>query len=492
MLYSNKAYSEPILLKKIILAISLGLSSMYCGADDFHNANSYQWDVPEIGSGIGLIDQQKEKMIGEKVYRQVQHQMPVLNNIWLEDQFTAIFSRILSQTQLGRPIGLVLINDAQINAFAVPGGLFALNSGLITSSKNLDEVAGVMAHEIAHVSQRHYSRSQEAFKGQGLLALAGILVGAAIASQADGDVGSAVMLGTQAALVDRQLSYSRNQEREADRIGMQFMYGSGYNPQSMADFFETMNRATARVSFMPDFWLTHPLTSQRMSEARLRADQFPRVPFSNTQQDFDVIKWYTAVVTNQTTESQLNNVAKGNNFAGLLALSVFHLGRGEYDLAQKQLNLAKNVNAQHSLVDLIQTDIYLGQNKLDDALNSILSKQRVMPENRALSYKLAEVYLSKNDFVASEKLVNKFIQKNNRDAVAWSLLQRAANLDKENPMRTINVLRYRAEAEYWKGAEDSAIKSLLHAQRLAKGNNAMTAKIDTRLKTMQAERRQVI
>lgn len=103
---------------------------------------------------------------------------------------------------------------------------------------------------VAHVSQRHYSRSQEAFKGQGLLALAGILVGAVIASQADGDVGSAVMLGTQAALMDKkQLSYSRNQEREADRIGMQFMYSSGYNPQSMADYFETMHRATSRVQF---------------------------------------------------------------------------------------------------------------------------------------------------------------------------------------------------------------------------------------------------
>ncbi|MGL5145087.1 MAG: M48 family metalloprotease, partial [Acinetobacter junii] len=220
---------------------------------------SGQTEIPDIGSGVGLLDQQKEKLIGEKVYREVRRQMPTVQDAWLEDQFLQVFSGILSQTQLGQPIGLVVIKDPQINAFAVPGGLFALNTGLITSAKNIDEIAGVMAHEIAHVSQRHYSRSQEAFKGQGLLALAGILVGAAIASQADGDVGSAVMLGTQAALMDKQLSYSRNQEREADRIGMQFMYSSGYNPQSMADYFETMHRATSRVSFLPDFWFTHPL-----------------------------------------------------------------------------------------------------------------------------------------------------------------------------------------------------------------------------------------
>lgn len=133
--------------------------------------------MPDIGSGVGLIDQQKEKLVGEKVFREVHRQMPTLQDAWLEDQLLQVFSGILSQTELGQPIGLVIIKDPQINAFAVPGGLFALNTGLISSAKNLDEVAGVMAHEIAHVSQRHYSRSQEAFKGQSLLALAGILVG---------------------------------------------------------------------------------------------------------------------------------------------------------------------------------------------------------------------------------------------------------------------------------------------------------------------------
>ena len=161
------------------------------------------------------------------------------------------FFRILGQTQMSQPVGLVILKSPQINAFAVPGGLFALNTGLIANAQNIDEVAGVMAHEVAHVTQRHYSRSQEAFKGQGLLALAGILVGAALATKSNGEAGSALMLGTQAALIDKQLTYSRNQEREADRIGMQYMYAAGYNPQSMADFFETMQRSSVGIGFYP-------------------------------------------------------------------------------------------------------------------------------------------------------------------------------------------------------------------------------------------------
>ena len=454
--------------------------------------NMGQTEVPDIGSGIGLLDQQKEKLIGEKVYREVHRQMPTIQDAWLEDQFLQVFSGILSQTQLGQPIGLVIIKDPQINAFAVPGGLFALNTGLITSAKNLDEIAGVMAHEIAHVAQRHYSRSQEAFKGQGLLALAGIIVGAAIASQADSDVGSAVMLGTQAALMDKQLSYSRNQEREADRIGMQFMYAAGYNPQSMADYFETMHRATSRVSFLPDFWLTHPLTTERMSEARLRANQLPQVRSKIYDLDFDILKWYTQVVSNQATEIQLQALANRKNIAGLLALSKFYLMQGDYTQAQSNLDLVKIKLKSHILVPLIQTDIYLGQNKFDQAYDSISSLQKTMPENRALSYKLAEVLIRQGKIDQAQTLVQRFIRKNQRDIEGWQLLQQATNLDKSSPLQAVNVLCYRAEAEYWSGYEENAIKSMLHAQRLAKGNLAMSAKIDSRLKQMQDDRRMKI
>lgn len=451
-----------------------------------------QTEVPEIGSGVGLLDQQKEKLIGEKVYREVHRQMPTVQDAWLEDQFLQVFSGILSQTQLGQPIGLVVIKDPQINAFAVPGGLFALNTGLITSAKNLDEIAGVMAHEIAHVAQRHYSRSQEAFKGQGLLALAGILVGAAIASKADGDVGSAVMLGTQAALMDKQLSYSRNQEREADRIGMQFMYSAGYNPQSMADYFETMHRETSRVSFLPDFWLTHPLTTERMSEARLRANQLPKVKSKIYDLDFEILKLYTLVISNQATETQLQAFANQKNTAAQLALSKFYLERGDYTQAQANLDLVKAKLKYHVLVPLIQTDIYLGQNKFDQAYSSINFIQKTMPENRALSYKLAEVLIRRGQAAQAQTLAQRFIHKNQRDIEGWQLLQQATNLDKSSPLQAINVLCYRAEAEYWSGYEENAIKSMLHAQRLAKGNLAMSAKIDSRLKQMKDDRRMKI
>lgn len=444
--------------------------------------------VPEIGAGIGLIDQQNERFLGEKVYREIQQHLPVIQDAWLEDQLNQIFFKILAQTNLGNPVGLLIINDKQVNAFAVPGGVFAINTGLITLARSPDEVASVMGHEVAHVTQRHYSRSQEAFKGQGLLALAGILIGAAIATQADGNAGSAVMLGTQAALLDRQLSYSRNQEREADRIGMQYMAAAGYNPESMADFFERMQRNSTQLSFMPEFWLTHPLTTERMSEARLRASRLPHINSTMDTSQYDLIRWYTGVITDDISEQQLVNLASQQNQSAKLALVALYVRQGDSQKAQSMLDSVKNDTKNNVLATLLQTDILINLHQFDHAQQVIAAKQRIMPENRALTYKYAEVLIRQNKAVDAQQIVKKILDDYSRDVAGWDLMMRAASIDNQSTVKAINVLRYRAEAQFWSGLEDEGIKSLLHARRLAKDNQSLSATIDTRLKKMQQER----
>jgi predicted Zn-dependent protease len=126
-------------------------------------------EIPDLGAGTGLLDQQQEAQLGEMVLRQIGKEMPLYEDPWTQDELTRVFSRIYSAsasvnaTTTAAPIGLVIIEDNSINAFAVPGGLFALNTGLVLSVKTIDELAGVMGHEVAHVSQRHYSRSKEAW-----------------------------------------------------------------------------------------------------------------------------------------------------------------------------------------------------------------------------------------------------------------------------------------------------------------------------------------
>lgn len=444
--------------------------------------------LSSLGSGVGFIDRQNEMLIGEKVYREVQQQLPVLQDLWLSQQLNAVFSQILAPSQVQQPIGLLLVKDSQINAFAVPGGLFALNTGIITTAKSMHEVAGVVAHEIAHVSQRHYSRSQEAFKGQGLLSLAGLVVGAAIAAKASPDAGSLVMLGSQAALLDRQLNYSRNQEREADRIGMQYMAAAGYNPVAMADFFERMHRASIQLSLLPDFWLSHPLTTERMSEARLRAAQYQKVQQPASDPQFELIKTYTAMLSGVTSEEKLKIASRQGNMAAKLTLAAWYAERANFELAQQLINdIEPNYNSDH-LLALIQTDIYLAQKKPDQALKFLKPIQQVTPENRALNFKLAEVYTALGQANVAIKLLQPFAAVNERDVELWRLMQQAMQIKKDDPFQTIQVLRYRAEQQFWSGREEAAIKSLLHAQRLAQDHPVFSTLLKTRLEQMQQQR----
>jgi beta-barrel assembly-enhancing protease len=250
-----------------------------------------------------------------------------------------------------------------------------------------------------------------------------------------------------------------------------------------------MHRSTSRLSFLPDFWFTHPLTTERMSEARLRANQMPKVKPKLIDQNFEIIRWYSKVLSRQTTEQQLKILAGQNSFAGQLALTAYYLQQGDEDNAQQALDQAKKHNQIHPLLVLFQTDIYLGKNQLEPALRSVRSAASIMPENRALNYKYAEVLIRMKQTDQAKMIVQRFLNANSRDLSAWRLMLSATNAEPVSEIKTINVLRYRSEVEYWTGNEEAAIKSLLHAQRVSKKNQSLSASISQRLKQMQQERK---
>ena len=162
--------------------------------------------------------------------------------------------------------------------------------------------------------------------------------------------------------------------------------------------------------------------------------------------------------------------------------------QADYVAAQTAIDRAKKIKSDHVLMTLLQADIFLGQNKIQEALSGIANAAIIMPENRALNYKYAEVLIRNNQPAQAQIIVQSFLKNNPRDVSGWRLMQQAANVDHASTLRPINVLRYRAEVEFWSGYEERAIKSLLHAQRLAKENKSLLATIDQRLTVMQKDR----
>lgn len=449
------------------------------------------FDVPSLGATPGLLEQQYERKIGEMVLRQLGKEAPLYEDAWTQDEMMKVFAQIYSNASLGAPVALVMIQDNSINAFAVPGGLFAINTGLVMSARNIDEVAGVIGHEIAHVSQRHYSRSKDAFKNQGLLSLAGMLASILLASQS-GDAATAVAIGTQAALIDRQLAYSRNQEREADRVGMYLMNAAGYDPQAMASFFEVMNKKIGTVGFFPDFWLTHPLSSERMSEARLRAAQFPKKTRSlssiGEDETFNVMQYRIAVLTNQITEARLTSYADRDQGAAL-ALATFYGREGKYEQAREIASKIVSQKPNSSIAAITLAEIELKANQPQRALDVLLPIYRVMPESRALAINVAKAYTAKGEAETAINILMPFSIKNKRDTLIWQAMEAAANRLPEGLSKTLQVLRYRAENQFWRGDMDNAIRSLMQASRIAKDNYALQARIENRIQEMQDDRK---
>ena len=163
------------------------------------------------------------------------------------------------------------MQDGSINAFAIPGGVLGVNTGLIRATRNESELAAVLAHELAHQYQHHMSRAAEAQRDQWWTALAGVAV-AALASRGNSQVGEAAVLGSQALMTQQQLQYTREHEREADRVGMGFLVQAGFDPMAMASFFEELDRSTRlNESKIPGYLRTHPVNSERIADAQNRA-----------------------------------------------------------------------------------------------------------------------------------------------------------------------------------------------------------------------------
>lgn len=268
-----------ILLPVAVLSLAVGLAC---------SARAQDTTLPDIGSSAGeVIDPRMEADYAAYMLYELRRMGLVLDDPLIDGWLQTMGYRLAAASDTPRQsFTFFMMRDRGINAFATLGGYVGMNAGLVLTAETEDEVAGVMAHEIAHVSQRHVLRAVErAQKDQIPILLA--MIGAIAASQAASnssssgdDSGSnataAAIAGAMALIQQRQINYTRSNESEADRVGIHTMARAGYKPDGMADFFERMQRVTRGNSGgyqLPDYLRSHPVTTTRISETRLRAQQ---------------------------------------------------------------------------------------------------------------------------------------------------------------------------------------------------------------------------
>ncbi len=243
--------------------------------------------IPDMGSPAdALLNKSQEAQIGRAIMRSIRSSGMVVEDPQVTEYINDVGHRIAAQTNQGdHDFTFFVVKDPRINAFALPGGYIGVHTGLIEATRNESELAGVLAHEVAHVTQRHIARSIHASSRQSILSTA-LMLGALIvgAASGDADVAQAGMAVAQGTAAQQQINFTRSNEHEADRIGISALAGAGFDPHGMGSFFEVMSRQqlSSPDERMPEFLRTHPVTSTRIAEARTRASEYPRIHSDNS------------------------------------------------------------------------------------------------------------------------------------------------------------------------------------------------------------------
>ena len=244
------------------------------GADDIK--------LPDMGSPAdAILSQNDEAQYGRAIMRDIRNSGQVVEDPLITEYINQVGSKVAAQTNDGdHDFTFFVIRDHRINAFALPGGYIGVHTGLLEATRSEDELAGVLAHEVAHVTQRHIARAIHANSRQSLISTA-IMLGAMIAGAAGGggDVMQAGMAVAQGTSLQQQINFTRSNEHEADRVGIAALADAGFDPYGMASFFDVMSRQNTRDpdERTPAFLMTHPVTSSRIAEARDRARNFDPV-----------------------------------------------------------------------------------------------------------------------------------------------------------------------------------------------------------------------
>lgn len=355
-----------------------------------------------------------------------------------------------------------------INAFAAPAGVIALNAGLILAADSPDEVAGVVAHEISHVSQNHLKRGLEAQQSMSFpmmlatmgLVLAGSLAGGMDAETAQGVLATGVGLSQQS-----QINYTRQNEAEADRIGIQLMARAGYDPSGMAAMFEAMSRAFRSMGAGPPEYLrTHPMTVSRIAEARDRAERLEvRRPVKDDR-FFLVQARLRASMARQPDEAieffrgrleEKEGSEPGNRYGLALAL----IAASRFNEAESEVSWLLDRDPDHQLYRLIEADLLMARERIDDALDAYGRLYAAYGQSQTVAVPYARALLRAGSPDAAERaaeILAAELRRRPEDLNVSELLAYAADRSGD-PVRAAEVV---AENYYQRGGLRQAIEQL--------------------------------
>lgn len=439
------------------------------------------YGLPSLGAASTSVSNE-EYRLGRAWLRQFRAQAPQWQDPIASDYLESLIARLAPHSQIsGLRTITVMVDNESLNAFAVPGGVVGINSGLFAFAEDEGAFVSVLAHELGHLSQRHYARGSARAAQTQLPAMAAMLAGMLIAASGAGDAGMAAAMGSQAALIQDQLSYSRLFEQEADNIGLQAMADAGYDPEAMVRMFAAMQRmARLQGDTPPEFLLTHPVTDSRLTAAQDRAAQLNVADAytSDTLYDMMRARALLSIYANspQQAASRLNR--EGADETAQRYLDALIAARnGQTATALQRLDQLADQQPDFAMLPASAASVALEAGQYDEAIQRSQRLLRFMPNYLPAQLILAEAQLQRDPPAAYNGLRDMADQHPDNPQV-FNLLAEAAGRSGHNGWGHLA----RAEHLQLTGRIDSGIRQLSIARDAAKRDNdqPLLARIEQR------------
>jgi len=477
------------LLKQILVAVliaAVSLSSI---------AQTGRVNLPELGnSASNVLSNAEERKYAESLIRQMRAYELLIEDPLINDFFSDMGFNLVSRSdQPEAAFSFVILDQEVINAFAAPGGVIALHSGLILLADTQDEVAGVLSHEIAHITQLHMYRAFEKGKTMNIIAMLAMM-GLILASGGDGQVITGAVMGAQAAAAQAQINFTRHNEVEADRVGIRTLAAAGYDPQGMADFFSKMGQTSrANGEGPPEFLRTHPVSVNRIAEAESRIQNLPPVEAAEGQQFYIVQARLRALLEKDPNkaikhfktelEKPLTDARKNGNLYGL---AIARQRNAEYDKAGAILSDLLEKEPSRLAFQLQMADLHLKRGQHEQAISALSDLYQSFPGNKAIALEYGRALLEQNKPELAETasvVLRQQLVKGENDPALYALYAQAANIAGDEVRSTEAI----AESYYQRGGTEEAITQLERLTRQSDLDYYQRARISARLMELRIE-----
>lgn len=369
--------------------------------------------LPELGDASGGVLTPAEEMeLGRTLLREVRRVLPLVADPEVNFYLDSLGRRLLANApDAVGPFHFLPIANGQVNAFAMPGGIVGVHTGLFLEARDEAELAAVIAHEIAHITQRHiarmFARGRDANIATGLAILAGIL-----AAAIDPQLAQAAIAGSIAAQIQGQLDYTRLHEAEADRVGIQILAAAGFDPQAMADFFERMQELTRGAQDrIPEYLRTHPVTLGRISDARNRASQMPAGGVRDSTHEFVWIQARLRALDNpRRSLTHFQALKSAASPVQIYEAFVAQLQLGDLTGAQALLERIQPRQAPALILPMAQVQLAQLQERWEDALAILAELAIVYPGHPVVGEWQARVQHDAGEHQAAVRSIDQLLR----------------------------------------------------------------------------------